>query len=1252
VKCFVSSVILSIIGLALPASAQHSGDPQGGLLYEPWPSSIPDPTWRLQPACEACTAEAGDYTSIAEIREYAPGEFAFKSRGPDTWWETIGDVVNGFAVENRWHQYVLGNDMFTRGNGLRCTFTFWGDPNDPAWNPDNFGPNGPIAWPGNSGVFGPFHRTSGADHVSGIMSNLEAGLETNVTGRDNWKFQTSGMFNTAIFDDEYGTFGTFSNNQPFIDAIEAATDISQAIYAEVELGDIDGAAFRYRSVNKGHSCSIEIFDNRDVVGSDPDPQNEVWIGFASDLGGLFVDDIIVEDDNFLPTDVDLFDTRTPTPTPTSTAVCSCGAPLQHDIPDIRNAINPNGAVIPVLDLDEFVIWPFDRDPATGAPLPLLWSNPDDLVIISEGNVLEARVPAQFTSNKVTTDLGVTDTFNPTISSEISVNTAPLLSAPLVDDHVAGNGGGGIAYSWCLQGPDEDNADSTLRIDLPEPISAEGGGRLSLVFSSGAGETRHYAPSSILTGPSINGPTFPSGNRPAFKGGTLGDRVANGGTNIADSGNLHLRVEADTDGLSITPQENFSDWVRLSVGRSYDDGGYDCYTIALADYLNGSQDSVTSPGFPPVTRDLRTDSNYEFENITVEDFLGTNVPNFNAGTHVRTHRKSQISSWWVGTPFQTPNDLKGSTIPKLAFIDGSSGKPPPSYPGATSGQALRVTFNRPSTHGLFLEHRGIPDDQYAPGDVITFSLDAYFDLGYDGIHDDLINEPTSGLAFAMAIATKPFAFAQNVNYIYFPPPQVAFLPLRRGGLPGEPYGRGGSQAINSLATLHGRWTRHEVSFRIPETGQQMVGQAGTGDVVDPMGMTVLLMLSRLDSSPDLPDQTVWLDNLCVTRCPGALALALGSTELPMISSGFARQFFNGVEAGPAPRFQVEYNLSPLPASLSRGKQIFGSFSQGSDGTAVASHPSDYLAEPLFPFGDAIDLANAGWLEPINQSGAAFLATGGNSVALNYPTLAAGNRSAALTPTLPGNFPAPTELEDPYGGFSGIETPFLDMRLMSENLLPGLRERDVMFAGGTGGDPSGENGFLQPNEIRSNISGVFGLRWFVSSNATDTSHNPGFAALLVNGDYTSGLVGVRYATALPSQDNINYSGDVWLDDFISGSVPTFASYLPYYDILLNNQPGGRFDGETPAALLDALQNENPGAQLAQVVLQRFQDSHTGRSIGLGLTNSLITAFENIFGPEETLPGFHSTATLFLDEIHLYGVRDTANLYDEDVCPGDLN
>ena len=319
--------VLSVFGMSSVTLAQHTGDPQGGLLYEPWPSLTPDATWRLQTECYQCT-DKSHYTSVSEVFEYEPGEFAYKSRGPDTWWETTGDIAFGFMEQNRFYQFVLGNDMFTRGDDLRCRFTFWGDPADPAWAPENFGPNGPIAWPQNSGVIGPFHRTSGMDigppHPPGstgaIHAGPEAGIETNLTGRTSWKFMTSGLFNTAIFDDEHGTFGNLGTNQPFLDAIESSTCGLKdcGVILEVWLGDTDGAMVQYSTVSKG--TFIEIFDNRNV-GSDPNPQEDVWIGFGSDLGALLVDDIIVEDNNNLwvsgPSDTPTPSPSTPTPNPVS-----------------------------------------------------------------------------------------------------------------------------------------------------------------------------------------------------------------------------------------------------------------------------------------------------------------------------------------------------------------------------------------------------------------------------------------------------------------------------------------------------------------------------------------------------------------------------------------------------------------------------------------------------------------------------------------------------------------------------------------------------------------------------------------------------------------------------------------------------------------------------------------------------------------------------------------------------------------------
>ncbi|MBK7494325.1 MAG: hypothetical protein IPI28_02530 [Candidatus Omnitrophica bacterium] len=147
--------------------------------------------------------------------------------------------------------------------------------------------------------------------------------------------------------------------------------------------------------------------------------------------------------------------------------------------------------------------------------------------------------------------------------------------------------------------------------------------------------------------------------------------------------------------------------------------------------------------------------------------------------------------------------------------------------ATHSNSLLTVQNN---QGIILNHKGIPTDQYDPGDVITFSVNSYFDLGYNGTAaDEAINEPTNGLVFALQVNTLPSLLALNLNYVNYAVSQANYAPCARGRGASPLYGRGGGQAVNAIALLHGKWTRHEVSFRVPQIGQNVQGTVGAGNL---------------------------------------------------------------------------------------------------------------------------------------------------------------------------------------------------------------------------------------------------------------------------------------------------------------------------------------------------------------------------------------------------------------------------------------
>ncbi|NUN97788.1 MAG: hypothetical protein HUU16_16620 [Candidatus Omnitrophica bacterium] len=544
-----------------------------------------------------------------------------------------------------------------------------------------------------------------------------------------------------------------------------------------------------------------------------------------------------------------------------------------------------------------------------------------------------------------------------------------------------------------------------------------------------------------------------------------------------------------------------------------------------------------------------------------------------------------------------------------------------------------------------------------------------------------------MAFILALNTLPGAHAaQNLNYIAYPFPDNS--PTRKGGSSGGTYGRGTGQMVNLLAAVHGRWVRHELSLRVPEVGQNYDGPVGDGNISDSNGIRAEIFLSRIFAPSGLPNQTVWIDNICITSCPGALALAHGASNVPMISAGFgADAFTNGANAGPGAFFTGASGFGSdvaIPTALTRGQVVYGSFSQGGTGSA---QPAAAVSASTF-WGTAanagnagmLDLAKAGFVRLGAQAGktfdAAVIAAGGLDVALNFPSLPDGNRGLVLGPapaSVTGNafttnvtagIPALVNGDPATEGYNGdarVSTMGLDMRLASDAVTPGLHVADVTFAGGSGGNPNGENGNLNPNQILGNVSGVFGLRFFVRSNAANASHNPNLEVFLTNADFVCGIHASRGPSGLPTGSDLNAPAGVWVDDFVSGSVITFNSYRRYYDILLNNQAGGLagITGEVPAGILTDMAANNPGAQLAQVSI--FKANPIGRTAGIRdiINADNFNGYNGIFAAVDPadvadtnpLPGRYGTACVAVDEVNVYGVRDSSRFYDEDLQRSDL-
>jgi hypothetical protein len=932
------------------------------------------------------------------------------------------------------------------------------------------------------------------------------------------------------------------------------------------------------------------------------------------------------------------------------------APIARDLPDIRNAIDAGGNQALVLDLDDYVLDPNDRDPNTSAQLPLTWGENGSNTAISTINQVTVTVPASAAPSDQTVTFDVDDGVDDIPLQPIRVHTSDiLLGGPLVDTQLGDGSGSEFPYGWCGE-----PGSGTFRVDIQSTLGAVAP---YLNVTSGGGITGLYNASGIVgTATQQNNPLNWYDRGVALKDWDLPN------SSFAHTAGANLSIDADLNGIFITPQTDFSGWVRVTVTRDFASGADDSYSVAVADLLTGVAGNLQGTGLGNATIN-GTNEVYGFDGVSLIDFLGTTSSAvFNAGTDADRHTAllNQQTSWQVIVAGMTPATgalPAGVTLPDLDIT--SVGKPGATYPGATNGRALKVTINGQNQRVL-MTHKGIPRSQYSPGDVLTLSLNTYVDLGYNGVDDDLINEPTSAFSYIFGLASLPGGYAQTLNVINFAADTAAFAPLRKGAAGGVNFGRGGGQMLNPLAIVNGKWTRQEVTMRVPELGQTVNGPGPTdGNTVDSLGMTAVMYFGNFDISAGLPDQTLWLDNICIADCPGALALAQGAINVPMIASGFCAQFNNGADAGPGAFFVTMYggDSVPLPANIARGEAIYGSFSQGSGGTVTATAPTTtWGTSALTGHAQALNNANAGWMEAAVAVNAdlASIGEGGLSVALGFPTMPVNNRSLLLGPapaSISGN--AFTTNVHPAGatrlGNVEVATPWLDMRLASDAVLPGLHVADVSLPG-TGGNPNGENGDLNPNEILQNISGVFGVRWFTTSNAASVVDNGRMDVTLLNADVNLGLVANCPSVILPSADNVGMAVPSWSDNFVSGTFLTFNSYGKYYDQILNSGAGGRpgMQGAGSPALATALLLENPGAQLADIRFIRSNDNATGLGIQSIVNNTLANGFEGIYaagddGPissVDVLPGRYSNAVIAIDEVNLYGVRDIAQFYDEDL------
>ena len=909
------------------------------------------------------------------------------------------------------------------------------------------------------------------------------------------------------------------------------------------------------------------------------------------------------------------------------------APIAKELPDLRGATSTTGVQGVVLDLDDYVIDADSRNQATSAQSALTWSDTSSFTTILATNELQSTITAGAAAGVETDTFTVTDGSGSDTAACTVHTTSSFLGAPLVDTQIGGGYGDGnlIPYFWAVEGA------QTGTLSIPFVLAAA---PTSLTLTTGFSQTCLYAASQVVA--DTANPLTPYA-------GTV-TKVATDTTAPVGVAGGNLSIDADINGLSIVPLSGFAGWARVTVTRQVATGDYDSYTVAIADFLNGTNANVI--GLPTGASTISTVAeNYNFEDLSMTELIGFETSAaWNTASVTDRHNayKAEATNWLVRTSSYVTGNIGLFTLPTMEIT--ATGKPEATYPGATSGNALKLTFNTNTKQNLYMEHKGIPKAQYSAGDVINFSVNTYFDLGYTGtVADDAINEPTNGLSFIMNLGTYPGYLSQNMNVIASAPADGDMESLRRGV--SSTFGTGGSQAVNPISFLGGKWTRHEVSLRVPEFGQSITTGVGAGNVADNLGLAAQLFIGRNKCQADIVNQSVWIDNMAITRCPGALALAYGSIEVPMISSGFAKQFVSGSVVTAS--YAAMYGTSaPLPASIALGQQIFGSFSQGGTGSTelvAAKDPATFFGAAPVAKAEAANTAKAGFLELTSNTSAACIGTGDTGVALAFPTLDDGYRALVLGPAGLASNAFTGAVSEIVAQSVKVQTPMLDLRLANANTnsTSGLRVDDVTFGGGTGGNVNGENGYLNPKSVTGNVSGVFGVRWFTKSNAPTTNYNPRVNVQMLNGDQMWGIVATRQASVLPSDDNTSIADDAWSDDFMSGSFASFNSFMYYYDIVLNSQTGGRpaILGKVPAASLTNLTTNNPGAQFAIITLGKGSSSEPAIITTYGAAG-VPNGFEGIFSTTDTTtyPGYYGSAVLSFDEVHMLSVRDTAGYYDE--------
>lgn len=256
-----------------------------------------------------------------------PGKVALQQVAPNDWAiYSNGDgahqyIPNGGTI-GAWSGWFYSKSSFSRIDDTRVTFKVWGDPT-------KVGP-----WPTGSSINGPWHQTGSSPSYLGNEESVGMGPQS---GPDSSKTYPHIFLESGVWDPP--SMGLKSLSVAFQSAYAAASSKANAMSIRMWLGNTMGGRLEWSTDN------VNWHLEQDTRGSSGGTQKNVFLGWGTQVGAVFVDDIVVERGGVVP----------PVPQPRFQDVSAALGPFQGDNTAAWGDYNNDG-------------WP-DLMTGTGPPAP-------------------------------------------------------------------------------------------------------------------------------------------------------------------------------------------------------------------------------------------------------------------------------------------------------------------------------------------------------------------------------------------------------------------------------------------------------------------------------------------------------------------------------------------------------------------------------------------------------------------------------------------------------------------------------------------------------------------------------------------------------------------------------------------------------------------------------------------------------------------------------------------------------------------